>query len=104
MRQRKGTALTKGDLVRQKRSEILRIAVKHGAYNVRVFGSVARGEAGQRSDVDRLVDVRSVHSPWFPAGFVADLEDLLGCKVDVVTEKALHWSIRQRVLTEATPL
>jgi predicted nucleotidyltransferase len=76
----------------------------HGAYNVRIFGSVARGEAGPRSDLDFLVDVGSVHTPWFPAGLVVDLEELLGRKVDVVTERALHWYIRDRVLKEAAPL
>jgi uncharacterized protein len=93
-----------GELIRSRREEILRVAAKHGATNVRVFGSVARGESGVESDLDLLVDVGPVHSPWFPAGLMADLELLLGRKVDVVTERALHWYIRDRVLSEAVPL
>jgi predicted nucleotidyltransferase len=93
-----------GELIRAKREDILRLAARHGATNVRVFGSVARGEAGPDSDLDLLVDVGPVHSPWFPAGFMADLALLLGHRVDVVTERALHWYIRDRVLSEAIPL
>jgi predicted nucleotidyltransferase len=87
-----------------KRREILRIAAEHGARNVRIFGSAARGEVGPDSDVDFLVAVQREHSPWFPAGLVVDLEELLGCGVDVVTEEALHWYIQDRVLKEAVPL
>ena len=93
-----------GELIRARREDILRLAARHGATNVRVFGSVARGEAGPESDLDLLVDVGPVHSPWFPAGLMADLELLLGRRVDVVTERALHWYIRDRVLSEAIPL
>ncbi|MBM4274715.1 MAG: nucleotidyltransferase family protein [Deltaproteobacteria bacterium] len=92
------------ELIKAKRKEILRLAAKHGAINVRIFGSVARGEAGPASDVDFLVDVGGPRSPWFPAGLIGDLEELLGCKVDVVTEKALHWYVRDQVLEEAVPL
>lgn len=91
-------------MVKEKREEILRLAARHGARNVRVFGSVARGEAGPASDVDFLVGVGPNRTPFFPGGLLADLEDLLGCRVDVVTEDALHWYIRQRVLKEALPL
>jgi hypothetical protein len=91
-------------LIKAKREEILRIAAKHGAYNVRVFGSTARSETGPESDVDFLVEVGPIHSRWFPAGLVADLEEALGRKVDVVTEDALHWYIRERILEEAVPL
>lgn len=90
--------------IRAKRREILRIAAEHGARNVRVFGSAARGESGPDSDVDFLVAVQSEHSPWFPASLIVDLEQLLGCDVDVVTEEALHWYIHDRVLQEAVPL
>jgi predicted nucleotidyltransferase len=90
--------------VAEKRAEILRLARRHGARNVRVFGSVARGEAGPDSDLDLLVEVAPRHSPWFPGGLIADLEDLLGCRVEVATEKELHWYIRDRVLKEAVPL
>lgn len=92
------------DLIREKREEILRVAEKHGAYNVRVFGSVARGDARPDSDIDFLVDVRPVHSPWFPGGLLADLEELLGRRVDVVETEGLHWYIRDKVLSEAVPL
>ena len=92
------------ELLKEKREEILRIAAQHGAYNVRVFGSVARGEASNESDIDFLIDVGVNHSRWFPGGLLADLEDLLGCKVDIVTENGLHRLIRERVLKEAVPL
>ena len=93
------------ELLQKKREEIVAIATKHGAYNVRVFGSVARGEETSASDIDFLVDYDlSKISPWFPGGLLADLEDLLGCKVDIVTEKGLHNLIRERILQEAIDL
>lgn len=92
------------EILKGKRDEILRIAAKHGARNVRVFGSAARGEAGPESDVDLLVEVGPGRTPFFPGGLVADLEDLLGCRVHVLTEKAVHWYIRERVLKEAVRL
>ncbi len=91
-------------VVRQKRAEILRIAERHGAYNVRVFGSVVRGEAGPDSDVDLLIDAGDKVSPWFPGGLVNDLEELLGRRVDVVEEVALRPELRQYVLRDARPL
>ena len=92
------------ELLKDKRADILRLAARHGAYNVRIFGSVARGEAGPGSDIDLLVEIGPNRSPFFPAGLKIDLEDLLGRKVDVLTENALHWYIRERVLKEAVPL
>jgi uncharacterized protein len=92
------------NLIEKKRDEIIRIAAKHGADNVRLFGSAARGEAGPSSDVDFLVEMKRDHSPWFPAGLTLDLEDLLGCRVHVVTPQALHPYIRERILKEAAPL
>jgi hypothetical protein len=92
------------ELLNTKRKEIIEIARKHGAYDLRVFGSLARGEGNEQSDIDFLVEVGSVHSPWFPAGLVADLEDLLGVPVDVVTRDGLHWFIKEKVLEEARPL
>jgi hypothetical protein len=92
------------NLVLAKRDEILRIAERHGAYNVRLFGSVARGEAGPDSDVDLLIDVGEKTSSWFPGGLVLDLEELLGRRVDVVTEKALRPELRKYVLSDARPL
>ena len=96
--------MTIRQLVIEKRDEIERIARRHGAYNVRIFGSVARGEAGPDSDIDLLVDVGSTTSSWFPAGLILDLEELLGHRVDIVTERALNPYIREHVLDEATPL
>lgn len=92
------------ELVKEKREEILKIALRHGARNIRLFGSVARGEAGASSDIDILVEVGENPSPWFPGGLIADLEDLLGRRVHVVTVAALHSYIRERVLQEAVPL
>lgn len=96
--------MTRQELVSAKRDEILRLAKHHGARNVRLFGSVARGQANEESDVDVLVEAGPETTAFFPGGLVADLEDLLGCKVDVVTEAALHPYIRERVLGEAVPL
>ncbi|MBI3611035.1 MAG: nucleotidyltransferase family protein [Nitrospirae bacterium] len=92
------------ELLKVKREEILRIAAKHGARNVRIFGSVARGQAGSESDLDILVDLEPGHSLLDLGGFLMDLQELLGCKVDVVTEKGLRERIRDRVLREAVPL
>jgi predicted nucleotidyltransferase len=91
-------------LIREQRDVIHRIAEKHGALNVRVFGSVARGEAGPESDVDLLVEAGPVTSAWFPGGLVADLEAVLGRRVDVVTERGLLPELRERVLREAVPV
>ena len=92
------------ELIRSKRDEILRIAAKHGVKRIAVFGSVVRNEAREDSDIDFLIEPGPRTTPWFPAGLMLDLEELLGRKVDVVTEKALHWYIRERVLKEAMPL
>ncbi len=92
------------EILKPKREEILRIAAKHGAYNVRVFGSVARGEARPDSDVDFLVELEPRRSLMDLGGLLADLEDLLSRKVDVAEPDGLHWYIRDRVLQEAVPL
>ena len=92
------------ELLRAKRQEILTIAARHGAHNLRVFGSVARGEAGPESDLDILVEMEPGKSLLDHIALMQDLEDLLQRKVDVVNERALHWYIRDRVLAEATPL
>ena len=92
------------ELISEKRREILEIADKHGAYNVRIFGSVARGEADEKSDVDILVELEPERSLLDLGGLLIDLEALLGCKVDVVTVRGLRKRIRERVLREAVPL
>ena len=92
------------EVLKVKREEILRIAAQHGARNVRIFGSVARGEAKLDSDVDVLVDLEAGRSLLDLGGLLMDLRDLLGCNVDVVTEKGLRERIRDRVLREAVPL
>jgi uncharacterized protein len=91
------------EILEKKRLEILRIANKHGVEDIKVFGSVARGEAQENSDVDFLITAGSKVSPWFPGGLIADLEELLGRKVDVVEPKALRPEFRQSVLREARP-
>jgi len=91
-------------LLTSRREEILSIAAKHGARNVRIFGSVARGEAGEESDIDLLVELEQGRSLLDLAGLVVDLEDLLDRKVDVVTEQGLYWLLRRRILKEARPL
>lgn len=91
-------------LLKTRKKEILEIAAKHGVTSIRVFGSAVQGESNPESDIDFLVEVGPVHSPWFPAGLIADLEDLLGTPVDVVTKNSLHWYIRENILEEARPL
>jgi predicted nucleotidyltransferase len=91
--------------LREKREEIIKIAAKHGAYNVRVFGSVARGEADEKSDIDLLIDYEIEKiSPWFPVRLIRELENLLGEKVDVVTADGLKERIKERVFKEAINL
>ena len=92
------------DILRQKREDIRRIAAKHGVSNIRVFGSVARGQAKADSDLDLLIDVGPTTTSWFPAGLILDLEHLLGCRVEVVTEKGLNPQLREQVLSEAMPI
>ncbi len=87
--------------IKEKRNEILSIADRNGAYNVRIFGSVASGDATDKSDVDFLVDMQSGRSLLDVAGLMIDLEKLLGCKVDVVTTNGLKKSIKDDVFSEA---
>jgi len=88
----------------EQREQILRLASRHGAHSLRVFGSVARNEATENSDLDLLVAWEPGRSLLDHAGLVEDLQDLLGIKVHVGTEKSLHWYVRERILREATPL
>lgn len=92
------------EILGEKRDEILRIASAHGAYNVRVFGSVARGDAGPNSDIDLLVNLQPDRSLLDHVGLIQDLEAIMGRKIDVVTEEALHWYVRDRVIREAIKL
>ncbi len=92
------------DILGRQRDAILHLAARHGASNVRVFGSVARGDADRQSDVDFLVEMASGRSLMDLGGLLADLEELLGRRVDVVTERGLRERIRERVLQEALPL
>jgi predicted nucleotidyltransferase len=90
--------------VRTRRADILQLAERYGMRRVRVFGSVARGETHAESDVDFLVEVERGRSLLDLAGFELDLEDLLGCKVDVVTEGGISPYLEPHILAEATPL
>lgn len=90
--------------VRQRRSDIEQVARRHGAYNVRVFGSVARGEAGPDSDLDVLVRFEAGRSLLDLVGVQQDLEELLGCKVDVVSEGGISPYLKDEIVGEAIPL
>jgi uncharacterized protein len=92
------------EVLRAKQSEIQSIAAKHGAGNLRVFGSVARGDARENSDVDLLIDIVVPTTPWFPGGLLTDLETALGRRVDIVIARSLHPLLRESVLKEAVPL
>src|ERR1700674_3887143 len=96
--------VTLEELRREKRAAILAAARKHGAREIRVFGSVARGEATDQSDLDLLVDWEPDRSLLDVIGLKQDLEDLLGVTVDIGSERGLHWYIRDEVLREAVPL
>jgi len=90
--------------IQHRREEILHVAARHGAGNVLLFGSVARGEETPESDVDLLVDVTGETTPWFPGSLVADLEQLLERPVQIVIRRSLSPLIRESVLREAIPL
>ena len=91
-------------LLKQKREKVLETAARFGASNVRVFGSVARGEADESSDIDLLVNMEPGRSLMDLGGLLVELEELLGTEVDVVTEKGLRPRIREQVLKDAVPL
>ena len=91
-------------LLKAKREEILAVCAKYGARNVGVFGSVARSEADEQSDIDFLVEMEPGRSLFDLGGLQQELEQLLGCRVDVVTERGLKGRVRDQVLSEAVPL
>ena len=99
-----GQVMTIYELLQANRERILQTAAKYGAYNVRIFGSVARGEADVSSDVDFLVEMEPGRSLFDLGGLLMDLQELLNCKVDIVTETGLRQRIRERVLKEAISL
>jgi predicted nucleotidyltransferase len=92
------------ELLSEKREEILRVAARRGAHNVRLFGSVAPGEADLESDVDILVDMEAGRSLLDLGGLWSDLNALLGVKVEVFTEDCLKSRVRERAVKEAVPL
>ena len=96
--------MTRAEQIKQNRKDILRLAKRYGVTEMRVFGSTARGEDTPESDIDFLVEMEPGRSLFDLGGLLVDLENLLGCKVDVLTEKSLHWYIREKVLHEAKPL
>jgi len=92
------------ELTGRRRSEVLSIAARHGVSSISVFGSVARGEPGSRSDVDFLVEFEPGRSLGDLVTLWEDLESALGCPVDIVEKEGLHWFIREQVLKDAVPL
>jgi len=92
------------EVLKAKREEIIAVAAKRGAHNVRVFGSVARGEADEESDLDILVEMEPGRSLFDLGGFWSDLNSLLETRVEVFTEKTLKKRVRDGALKEAIPL
>lgn len=92
------------ELLQEQRDEIERVAKRHGVIRMQIFGSVARDEATPDSDIDFLVEIGPDTSAWFPAGLMLDLEALLGRRVEIVTEQALHPDLRESILSDARPL
>jgi uncharacterized protein len=91
-------------LLQEKRDEVMALAAKHGARNIRVFGSVARGESSPGSNIDFLVKMEQDRSLLDLSALVLDLRELLAIKVDVVSEDGIYWLLRRRILKEAKPL
>jgi len=96
--------MTLQELRASRRDSVLGLAAKHGAYNVRVFGSVARGQSDSQSDVDFLVDLEPGRTLSDLGGLLMDLQEALGAPVDVATEKGLRPRVREKVLAEAVML
>ncbi len=96
--------MTTIDILHAKREDVLEVAQRHGVTSIRVFGSVARGDESAESDIDLLITTGANISPWFPAGLIIELEQLLGRHIDIVTESGLNPLLRDQVLTEAVAL
>ena len=92
------------EIIADKKEQILTLAAKYGASNVRVFGSVANGTANAGSDIDFLLDMEKGRSLFDMGGLLMDLQELFGRKVDIVTENGLHWYIKNRIISEAKPI
>ena len=92
------------ELLKEKRDSVIALAARHGAKNLRVFGSVSRGDAGLASDIDLLVKMEEGRSLLDLSALTLDLQDLLGVKMDVVSEDGLYWLLRRRILKEAKSL
>jgi predicted nucleotidyltransferase len=92
------------EIIGDKKAQILALAKKYGASNVRIFNSVANGTADQNSDIDFLVDLEKGRSLFDLGGLLMALQKVLNRKVDVVTENGLHWYIKNRVISEAKPI
>jgi uncharacterized protein len=96
--------MTLNKILDKNREKILRIAASYGARDLRVFGSVSRGEANLKSDIDILITLETGRSLLDIVALKQDLEDLLGCKVDIVTEDAVSPYIRDQILRDAVSL
>jgi len=96
--------MTTKEKLLENKTKIKEIAEKHGAYDIRLFGSVSRGDDNKDSDIDLLIKTKDKTSSWFPGGLIADLEDRLEMKVEIVTENGLNNLIRAQVLKEAISL
>lgn len=92
------------EIIQDRKEQILSLAAKYGASNVRIFGSVANGTADENSDIDFLVDLEKGRSLFDLGGLLMALQGLFNRKVDVVTENGLHWYIKERIISEAKPI
>lgn len=92
------------EVLQKRRNEILAVARQHGIGNMRVFGSVARGEETPQSDIDFLVELEKGRTVLDLGGALIKLQELLGRKVDIVTERGLHWYLHDKITKEARPL
>jgi len=92
------------EIIQDRKEQILALAARYGASNIRIFGSVANGTADENSDIDFLVDMEKGRSLFDLGGLLMDLQELFNRKVDVVTEKGLHERIRERVIRQAITL